>query len=83
MNIREFNQRFLEPGAQWAMVLGIIFLCQPWVKVLHQYSVTLMLIGIIAFNIAVHIPRPVKKAEEEEVGPVIANQVVKGSTGHG
>jgi hypothetical protein len=83
MNIREFNQRFLEPGSQWAMVLGIVFLCQPWIKVLHQYSVTLMLVGIIAFNIAVHIPKPVKKAEEEESAPLTVNQVVKGSAGNG
>jgi hypothetical protein len=51
--------------------------------VLHQYSVTLMLVGIIAFNIAVHIPKPVKKAEEEETGPVTVNKVVKGSAGNG
>ncbi len=83
MNFREFNQRYLEPGSQWVMVLGIVFLCQPWFKVLHQYSVTLMLIGIITFNIAVHIPKPVRKAEEEEAGPVTVNQVVKGGAGHG
>jgi hypothetical protein len=83
MNIREFNQRFLEPGSQWAMVLGIIFLCQPWFEVLHEYSVTLMLIGIIAFNIAVHIPKPVKKADVDDTGPVPVSQVVRGGSGHG
>lgn len=68
MNIRVFNQRFLEPGAQWLMILGIIFLCQPWVEVLHQYSVTIMLIGLIGFNIAVHIPAPEKQVIDEEEG---------------
>lgn len=58
MNIRVFNQRFLEPGSQLLMILGIIFLCQPWVEFLHQYSVTIMLIGLIGFNFAVHIPPP-------------------------
>jgi hypothetical protein len=66
MNIRVFNQRFLEPGAQALMILGIIFLCQPWIELLHQYSVTIMLIGLIGFNIAVHIPAPEKTVIEEE-----------------
>ena len=60
MNIRVFNQRILEPGAQVLMILGIIFLCQPWIEVLHQWSVTIMLIGLIGFNVAVHIPAPEK-----------------------
>jgi hypothetical protein len=83
MNVREFNQRFLEPGSQWAMVLGIVFLCQPWFVVLHQYSVTLMLIGIIAFNVAVHIPRPVKKVDEDNTEPVSLNKVVKEGSARG
>ena len=66
MNLRVFNQRFLEPGAQALMVLGIIFLCQPWVEFLHQYSVTIMLIGLIGFNVAVHIPAPEKRIIDEE-----------------
>lgn len=65
MNIRVFNQRFLEPGAQALMILGIIFLCQPWIELLHQYSVTIMLIGLIGFNVAVHIPPPDKPVTGE------------------
>lgn len=69
MNIRVFNQRFLEPGCMALMILGIIFLCQPWVQILHQYSVTIMLIGLIGFNVSVHIPAPEKKViEAESVG---------------
>ena len=66
MNIRVFNQRFLEPGSMTLMILGIIFLCQPWVEVLHLYSVTIMLIGLIGFNFAVHIPAPEKTVIEDE-----------------
>jgi hypothetical protein len=66
VNIRVFNQKVLEPGSQWLMILGIVFLCQPWIEVLHQWSVTVMLIGIIAFNFAVHIPPPEKKAEDAD-----------------
>jgi len=68
MNIRVFNQRFLEPGSQLLMILGIIMLCQPWIQVLHQWSVTIMLIGLIGFNIAVHIPAPEKTVIDEADG---------------
>lgn len=58
MNRRVVNQRYLEPGSMWLMILGIIFLCQPWIELLHGWSVTVMLLGLIGFNIAVHIPPP-------------------------
>ncbi|MBN9311189.1 MAG: hypothetical protein J0I99_04610 [Devosia sp.] len=70
MNLRQFNQRFLEPGSQLFMVGGIVFLCQPWVPLLHEWSVLIMLLGIIGFNVAVHIPapEPVDRPEASE-GP--------------
>ncbi len=43
----------------WAMVAGFVFLCQPWVELLHSYSVLIMLIGLIGFNVAVHVIREV------------------------
>ena len=74
MNLRVFNQKFLEPGSMTLMILGIIFLCQPWIEVRHQYSVTVMLIGLIGFNVAVHIPAPEKKTiDEDDTGPVSAH----------
>jgi hypothetical protein len=80
MNIRVFNQKILEPGSMWLMILGIIFLCQPWIALLHQYSVTIMLIGIIGFNIAVHIPPPEgPKVDEDDTGPVSVSAAVKGA----
>ena len=80
MNIRVFNQKFLEPGSMWLMILGIIFLCQPWIEILHQYSVTVMLIGIIGFNVAVHIPPPESATvDEDETGPVSVAGAVKGA----
>ena len=60
MTFRAFSQSILEPGAQWTMIAGFIFLCQPWVEVLHSYSVLIMLIGLAGFNIAVHVPPPPK-----------------------
>ena len=58
MNLRVLNQKYLEPGSMWLMILGIVSLCQPWIEVLHAYSVIIMLIGLIGFNVAVHIPAP-------------------------
>ena len=83
MNLRVFNQKYLEPGAMTLMILGIIFLCQPWILILHQWSVTVMLIGLIGFNVAVHIPAPEKKAiDEDDTGPVSVSATVHGGS-HG
>ena len=70
MNIRVFNQKILNPGSMSFMIAGIIFLCQPWVEVLHQWSVLVMLIGLIGFNFSVHIPDPEKPViDAAEGGP--------------
>jgi hypothetical protein len=69
MNLRVFNARFLEPASLWIMVLGVVALCQPWIAVLHAYSVLITLIGLIGFNIAAHIPAPERADDEEELAP--------------
>lgn len=63
MTFREFSFRVLEPWSQGLMIAGFIFLCQPWVEFLHSYSVLVMLIGLVGFNIAVHVPPPPKETE--------------------
>jgi hypothetical protein len=83
MNIRVFNQRILEPAAIAFSVVGIIFLCQPWVQVLHAWSVLVMLIGLIAFNVSVHIPPPEQKIDEDDTGPVSLSETVREGHGHG
>ncbi|MEM5470325.1 hypothetical protein WNZ14_01130 [Hoeflea sp. AS60] len=61
MSFRNTNQRFLAPAAQGLMIFGIISLCQPWSLFLHQYGVTLTLVGLIAFMITSKIaPDPEK-----------------------
>jgi uncharacterized membrane protein len=65
MTFRQMNAKYYEPAAQWAMILGVIFLCQPWVEVLHRYGLTVIVIGLIAFMITSHVP-PEPEAEEEE-----------------
>jgi len=67
MNLRVFNQKILEPGSMALMILGIICLCQPWIAVLHEWSVLVMLIGLIGFNFSVHIPAPDKKVMDDVV----------------
>ncbi|WP_069299270.1 hypothetical protein [Neptunicoccus sediminis] len=49
MSFRELNYRFLAPGAQTLMILGIIALCQPWSEFFHRYGLTMTLFGLIAF----------------------------------
>jgi len=58
------NQRWLIPGAQIVMVLGILALCQPWIEFLHRYSVTVMIIGLVGFMVTTKIAPPAPEAEE-------------------
>ena len=70
MNIRVFNQKVLEPLAIAFSIGGIIFLCQPWIQVLHAWSVLIMLIGLIAFNVSVHIPPPLQTIDDNPAASV-------------
>ena len=59
MTFREASEKYLEPASQWLMIFGVIALCQPWIKFLYSYSVLIILIGLIGFNIFSKIkPRP-------------------------
>ena len=51
MSFRSVNQKYLFPASQALMVFGIIALCQPWNLFLHRYGVTMILVGLIAFNV--------------------------------
>jgi len=62
MSFRAVNQKYLEPGSQWLMILGIVALCQPWSLFLHRYGVTMILVGLVAFMITGKI------APEEKAG---------------
>ena len=73
MSFRRINEKYLEPGAQALMMLGIAALCQPWSLFLHRYGVTITLIGLVGFMIATKIPRH----DEAEPGEGRA-----GGTGH-
>jgi len=79
MNMRQFNQKYLERGAIAFMVVGILCLCQPFSDVLHGWSVLLMIIGLVGFNVSVHIPPPEAKPDEEE----LASTSMGGGHDHG
>lgn len=62
MSFRAVNQKYLLPASQILMVLGIVALCQPWSLSLHSYGVTIILVGLIGFNITSKIaPEPKKE----------------------
>jgi hypothetical protein len=62
-----FKQRArqFESASMAAMMLGIVALCQPWSLVLHQYSVAIIIAGLVAFNVFSRIKTP----EEGAGGP--------------
>ncbi len=51
MTFRQISQKYLEPGSQWLMIAGIVALSQPWSSFLHRYGVTMILVGLIGFNV--------------------------------
>jgi type IV secretory pathway VirB2 component (pilin) len=58
MSFREICARYLEPASMAFMVGGIVALCQPWHHGLHSWGVTIILVGLVGFNIAAHMPKP-------------------------
>jgi len=52
------HARRLEFASMVLMMLGIVCLCQPWVEVLHRYSVAMIILGLVAFNVFSRIKTP-------------------------
>jgi hypothetical protein len=58
--------RQLESASMALMTLGIVALCQPWVEVLHRYSILVIIIGLLAFNVFSRIgPAPAAGRAED------------------
>jgi hypothetical protein len=57
----------LQRIAEIVMVLGIIFLCQPWNFFLHRYGLTVILAGLLTFMFTGWFGKP-EGAEEETDG---------------
>ena len=52
------NAKKLELLSMWMMVFGVVALCQPWSLFLHRYSATIIIAGLIMFNIFSRIAPP-------------------------
>ena len=66
MTIRQLSARYLEPGSIWLMVLGIVFLCQPWSRFLHVYGLGVTLAGLVGYSIFSKI-KPLPEDDQERV----------------
>jgi hypothetical protein len=54
----------LELFSMWLMVFGVVALCQPWIQFLHSYGATIILAGLILFNIFSRFKPPPTKPPE-------------------
>jgi hypothetical protein len=65
-----FKQRArqFEFASMALMMLGIVALCQPWSLVLHQYSVAMIIAGLLAFNVFSRIKAPDVAGPAESAG---------------
>ena len=52
------HARRLEMASMAAMLLGVVFLCQPWSEFLHRYSILTIIVGLVAFNVFSRIASP-------------------------
>ena len=59
------HARQFEFASMVLMMLGIVALCQPWSAFLHSYSVLMIILGLIAFNVFSRIPSPPQATEGE------------------
>jgi len=57
--------RQLEMASMAAMLLGIVFLCQPWSEFLHRYSILTIIVGLVAFNVFSRITPPPAPAAQD------------------
>ena len=48
--MRRYAQK-LELFSMWVMIFGVVALCQPWSPLVHRYGATIILAGLILFNI--------------------------------
>ena len=46
----------IEVASMATMLFGIVALCQPWSFLLHRWSVLVIIIGLVAFNIFSRMP---------------------------
>jgi hypothetical protein len=58
MTFKQISAKYLEPASIWTMVFGIVALCQPLFLTLHSYGLTIILTGLVGFNVFSKIKPP-------------------------
>ena len=66
--VHKVYARQLEFASMVLMMLGIIALCQPWSLFLHEYSVLLIIMGLVTFNVFSRIASPAAAQAPEVAG---------------
>ena len=59
------HARRFEFASMVLMMLGIVALCQPWSVILHSYSVLMIIVGLVAFNVFSRMKLPPAATEGE------------------
>jgi hypothetical protein len=49
------TRKYIEPIFMVIMLFGIVALCQPISFFLYRYGLTILLTGLVGFNIAIHL----------------------------
>lgn len=58
IGLKKFNmltRKYIEPIFMVIMLFGIVALCQPLSFSLYRYGLTILLTGLVGFNIAIHL----------------------------
>jgi hypothetical protein len=56
----------LQRIAEVVMVLGIVFLCQPWVEFLHRYGLTVIIVGLVTFMFTGWFGKPDTRTQDTD-----------------
>ena len=66
-----FNRyaRQLEFASMALMLLGIVALCQPWSLFWHRYSVLMIILGLLAFNVFSRLKSPPAESAPPQAAP--------------
>jgi len=47
---RYLSAKYFEPISMWVIILGIVCLCQPWIRFFHVYGFLIIIIGLVGFD---------------------------------
>jgi len=62
---RYLSTKYFEPISMWVIILGIVCLCQPWIRFFHVYGFLIIIIGLVGFIFFSHIkPLPAEETED-------------------